>query len=698
MIALAACLALLVSACTEAPGRIVLGPLPPRPMDLHASDAGEDLPDGAIVCDAESDCDDGIDCTRDECLPEGYCRITTDFVRCNDDSFCNGIEICDATQGCIAGVVPTCDDQDTCTIDRCDDEVRQCVYAPRDFDRDGEIDVHCPGGTDCDDFDIGRRSSLMEICGDLIDNDCDDVVDEKDCGKPRHDICEDALDISAGGTFEISALGALPNYVASCTEFADTPDVVFTFQLDEPSDIQLQARGILADGNDEVATLALQTRCGLASSELQCARGFAPANLRVRALPAGRYYVIGNSFQSRSLWVSMKILPATPAPINTTCENAIDVGNGGRFEGDFVDVGDETLSVCGIANQPDVFYSFSLSEESDVEISAISDEPGDLTISVRDSCDPMAGVRGCRSAEPALTRLHKLPAGDYIIALEGPTSREVHYALEVAILAPTDPPAGDGCGNSMVLTAGKPMQVSLADKQAEVKSSCESNGPDAVFKLSLDSARDVLIRVDADDTQLAVAALQSTCGDVSSERGCRKGGPLESRLRNVEPGEYYVVVDSPNAAAVTVQVETYPPTPTTSAAGNDNCHSAQLVPETGGIFSGDTRVLLADYEATCGSGAASKDAVFKLVLTTRRRVVARLDTGFDGVLHRISDGRTGPSLCTDVISDNCSEHVGGGTGAQLDEVLNAGTYYYVVDGYRDFNAGYYQLDIALGLP
>jgi hypothetical protein len=695
--ALAACLALLVSACSEAPGRIQLGPLPARPIDLHANDAGQELPDGAIPCDTPADCDDGIDCTRDECLPQGYCRVTTDYTRCDDGKFCNGIEICDATQGCIPGVVPSCDDLDPCTIDRCDDDARECVYAPRDFDHDGETDVHCPGGTDCDDFDIGRGSHLMEICGDLLDNDCDDLVDEDDCGNPKYDTCEDALDISQGGAFEVSALGAQPNYVASCTEFADTPDLVFTFQLDEPRDLQLQARGIFPDGNDEVATLALQTHCGLASSELQCARGF-PANLRVRALPAGRYYVIGNSFQSRSLWLSMKTLPATSAPTNTTCENALDVGKGGRFEGDFVDVGDETLSVCGVANQPDVFYSFTLTKESDVEISAVSDEPGDLTISVRDSCDPMATVRGCRSAEPALTRLHKLPAGHYIIALEGPTSREVNYALEVAILDPTDPPAGDGCGNSMQLTAGTPMQVSLADKQAEVKSSCESNGPDAVFKLDLDSARDVVIRVDAEDTQLAVAALQSTCGDVNSERGCRKGGPLETRLRNVDPGEYYVVVDSPNAAAVTVQVETYPPTPTTPASGNDNCMSAQLIPETGGIFSGDTRDLLADYVASCGAGAASKDAVFKLVLTTRRHVVARLDSGFDGVLHRMRDDRTGPDVCKDVVSDNCSVHTGGGTGALLDEVLSAGTYYYVVDGYRDFNAGYYQLDVAVGLP
>ena len=221
--------------------------------------------------------------------------------------------------------------------------------------------------------------------------------------------------------------------------------------------------------------------------------------------------------------------------------------------------------------------------------------------------------------------------------------------------------------------------------------------PDAVFLLHLDVARDVALHVDADDT-LAVAALQRTCGDVGSERGCKKGGPLETRLRNVEPGDYYVIVDSPAAQSVTVQVITYDPTPTTPAVGNDACWNAIEIPPEGGIFSGDTRDLLADYGAACGGGAASNDAVFKLVLPEPKTVKAKLDSGFDGVLHRIRDSRTTPDVCTNVVSENCIDDTGANMSAELDESLGAGTYYYVVDGFRDFNAGYYQLDVTITPP
>jgi hypothetical protein len=694
----AASLVFAAVACNEAPSRILLGPLPVRPVDPSADDAGDEIPDGSIACKSDSDCDDGVDCTNDVCLSEGYCRSTTDYTRCSDTLYCNGIEICDALKGCMPGLVPTCDDMDPCTIDRCDDARKDCVHAPRDFDHDGEADVHCSGGTDCDDFDETRGSQRAEICEDDIDNDCDDMIDEAGCGQPAHDACDDALDISAGGSFEVSLLGAIANYSTTCSTIAGAPDAVFTFELTKPSDVKLEGRAFLSDGTEESTTLALQTKCGVVSSERKCAKSFPAADLRVRGLAPGRYYVVGNSALAASLWLSIEISPATPAPTNALCENAIDVSKGGRFEGDFIDVGDETMTVCGTEKQPDVYYKFTLERESDVEISAVSNEGGSLTISVRDTCDSASAVRGCRAAEPALTRLHQLPAGSYVIVLEGPSSREISYALEVAILDPTPVPQGDSCLSPIPLVVGTPVLVPLSDKQAEVRSSCESTGPDAVFSLHLDTARDVVIQADAEDV-LAIAALQRTCGDVGTERGCGRGPPLEMRVQNVEPGDYYVVVDSPTAQSMTVQIQTYEPTPTTPVSGNDTCATAYEILGTGGIYTGDTRTLMNDYTAACGGDATSRDAVFKLQLNDRRHVVARLRSGFEGVLHRMRDQRTTPDVCQNVMSDACIEEIpSGGVSADLDDVLSSGVYYYVVDGYRDYNAGFYTLNVAITAP
>lgn len=697
-----ASLAIAAGGCDEAPSSIVLGRLPKRPVDLNADDAGVDVPDGSIACASDSDCDDGVECTRDVCLSQGYCSSTTDYTRCSDDVFCNGTEICDAFKGCIPGLAPTCDDLDPCTIDSCDNERKDCVHKPRDFDHDGEADLHCPGGTDCDDFDDTRGSQRSEICGDDIDNDCDTQIDEQICGQPAHDTCTDALDITQGGSFEVSLLGAGADYSTSCTGgvgatgAAAASDAVFTFELTAPSDVKLAARGILTSGEDEEATLALQSKCGAMSSELKCAHSF-PADLRVRALPAGRYFVIANSSQAASLWLSIDISAATSAPTNGLCEDAIDVGQGGRFEGDFVDVGDETTSVCGTTKQPDVYYKLTLDKPSDVEISAVSDELGMLTISVRDSCDNTSLVRGCRSAEPALTRLHQLPAGSYVVVLEGPSSRELSYAIEVAILDPTPIPQGDNCTSPIPLPVGAPVLVSLGDKQAEIRTSCESTGPDAVLSFHLDVPRNVTVTVDADNDSV-VAALQKTCGDVGTERACSKSAPLELKAQNVEAGDYFVVVDSLVAQSVTLQLATAEPSPTLIVTGNDNCSSAYEILGSGGIYSGDTRTLLEDFADACGESVTSPDAVYKLQLNDRRRVVVQVQSGFDSVLHRIRDQRTTPDVCTNVTSEACNDKPLAGTAAALDEFLPAGVYYYVVDGFGSTNTGFYTLHADIMSP
>src|SRR5947207_2330740 len=80
-----------------------------------------------------------------------------------------------------------CDDKTPCTLDRCDEPTQTCVHAPRDADGDGDPDVHCPGGHDCDDADPTVSSLLPEVCGNQKDDNCDGNVDEASCSAPQHD-------------------------------------------------------------------------------------------------------------------------------------------------------------------------------------------------------------------------------------------------------------------------------------------------------------------------------------------------------------------------------------------------------------------------------------------------------------------------------------------------------------------------------
>ncbi|MET0386641.1 MAG: putative metal-binding motif-containing protein [Polyangiales bacterium] len=709
---LSLCLSLLALLGCEGPGPVItLGPRPPRPVHVAPDDdAGAPLPEGAVACSSDADCADSIECTVDECLPAGYCSNRLDNALCSDGSVCNGVESCDPLQGCITAPAPTCDDQDPCTIDRCDEAAKDCVHDIRDFDGDGEADFHCGGGTDCDDFDPLRGTEAREVCNDGVDNDCDDRLDEADCGALPYDTCADPLDVSAGGVFEVPSVGALRDYALSCQDEITSRDLVFRFTLDEPRDARFVALGLRADGGQDIATLALQSTCGASDGELQCEHGF--PDLRVRALPAGEYFLVAaTSVAARSLLLQIELEPATPTPTNLACESAQDISAGGHVTADFVDIPDNVTSSCAISGQPELYYRVVLQQPQDLEVSVIGDEDGTMAVALRSGgCGPQSREERCEIGPRVLSYFHQLAPGEYTLIVEGPSSPEIGFGLDIAVLPPTPPPSGDSCEPAQPLVFGEPQTISLVGLQDDIETLCESTGPDAVLSFTLDARQDLDIRVEAKDYP-ALMALQTTCSDPLSERVCREGQPLSTRLHDVAPGAYFMVIDSPMGTDVTVRVDLLPPTPTTPVSANDTCFDATLIPPEGGIFSGDTSTLNNDYDLNyiepslrCGNGAAARDAAFRLELTAKKRVIARVDSSvFDSVLLRYDAPQPGQPLCAS-LNPVCDDDSGGTSdSAQLDEELPAGIYYYIVDGYAanvddPKSSGVYLFDVTVTEP
>lgn len=78
--------------------------------------------DGGCAAGAPPLCDDGVECTADECdEAASACVNLPDDDRCSDDRFCNGAEWCDLVEGCLAGP-PPCDDGIECTFDYCEED------------------------------------------------------------------------------------------------------------------------------------------------------------------------------------------------------------------------------------------------------------------------------------------------------------------------------------------------------------------------------------------------------------------------------------------------------------------------------------------------------------------------------------------------------------------------------------------------
>ena len=125
-------------------------------------------------------CSDGNPCTIDSCDPDNGCT----FINANDGYICDDGDACTLGDNCISGnclgYAISCDDGDYCTLDSCDSS-SGCKNTPQsgtdncDDDGDGFSEVQ----GDCNDSDINIYPGAIEVCGDIMDNDCDGLIDEK---------------------------------------------------------------------------------------------------------------------------------------------------------------------------------------------------------------------------------------------------------------------------------------------------------------------------------------------------------------------------------------------------------------------------------------------------------------------------------------------------------------------------------------
>lgn len=654
--------------------------------DTRVPDIGTDVfGDADPECRTDEECDDDVPCTRNICDDSGNCRNPVDPAVCDDGIFCNGVEQCDPRRrGCVPGPLTTCSDGDVCTIDRCDEEEKICRHLPRDFDEDGEADWNCEGGTDCDDRDPTRGGSLAEICDDDVDNDCDEVTDEAECGRPMYDVCEDALDVSAGGFFELSSRGATPDYSLGCAP-AGRKDIVLTFTLATAKNVTVRAEG------GGVTYVALRTDCADRATETQCASGF-PGTVRVRGLEAGTYFAIVADIGG-DVGVEIVFEEPTPPPTNEDCTMPLDVSAGGTFAGTFVDVRDDVMTSCGSSAAPDLVYQFTLASEMDVVMTAIAATGDSLSLAVRSTCTASASELRCTRGSPAGARLYRLAAGTYFVFIEGSASREVDFNFDIEFLAATDPPPGDTCDSPIVLSPGS-TPGTLADKQDDLTTSCGFFFREAVYQFTLASRSDVTLSANASGP-FTYLSVRTDCDAQASALRCTSGNPSRARLRDLAAGTYFVLVESFSGTGFTLDYMVTPPTtPTVVPSTNDTCDEAFVIPATGGLFQGNTDALINDYTTrSCGSMARSKDATFVLNLTARKRVFASTEgSAFDTVLHL----HTG--VCASGEEEACDDDGGDSSTSVLDRVLEAGTHYFIVDGWGLTSGGDYFLEVLVSEP
>jgi hypothetical protein len=430
---------------------------------------------------------------------------------------------------------------------------------------------------------------------------------------------------------------------------------------------------------------------------------------RIRALPKGRYFALVSSARSAQVVLEAQFAPPTKAPTNASCKSPLDVSAGGRFEGDFVDVGDDEQIACGFPGSNDLTYEFTIDEPRDVELSALSATGERMNFAVRTKCDDAKTTLRCVSDAPARARMYAVPAGTYYVVLESSPAREVDFSLDVAFDAPSQPEPGNGCSRPLDLPLGKEVEGTLANRQDlvpvicrcdtddETDHSCNEFRHDVVYQVKIDKAMDLSLRVSAGSSVMTYD-FRKTCDDLDSQISCQENVLPGTRIRDVKPGTYSLILESPDSANFVVELDPLPRTQPVAVDGNDGCSKAYELPATGGLFGGDTLRMLNDYEALCGGSALGKDVAFHLSLPERSRVSASVEAGFDSVLYRFND-TDGARSCRSMQESACDDDGGDvDKNSRLLEVLDAGDYYYIVDGLREIDVGEYLFEVVIAPP
>ncbi len=178
--------------------------------------------DAGCVAGTPPELDDGIDCTLDTCDEDGDVVLhIPDAGLCDDGMYCDGIETCDVTSGCVAGTPPVLDDGVDCTVDTCDDDADTVVHTPDDSVCDDG--AFCNGAEVCDavdDCSPGTPPVVDDGVACTTDS-CDEALDAV-VNAPDDGACDDSDACTTDAC--TAGVGCAHPFTCACTTPADCDD------------------------------------------------------------------------------------------------------------------------------------------------------------------------------------------------------------------------------------------------------------------------------------------------------------------------------------------------------------------------------------------------------------------------------------------------------------------------------------------
>lgn len=660
-------------------------------------DAGD--PDLGGPCVDDGQCDDKIACTYDRCdTTVNRCRNTPDDSLCDDNVYCNGHERCIRKTGCGPGPVVSCDDNTACTIDRCDEQTRQCSSVLRDADKDGDPDDHCLAKHDCDDLDPSVSSLRSEVCANGKDDNCNGVIDEQGCTSPQYTTCQNALAISAPGTWVLSSAGAPKTFTASCSVPMPNGAHDLVALVTIPSGPNKDLDVWVASADKKEVSVAIFGACNQAQTEIACGdMNASMTRARARNLAPGTYTVVATAQTETNVQLSIDFLTASSKPANEDCTAPQAITPGISKTVEIIDPAKDLPSACA-ASTGELTYALTVPQPSDVRV---------YTQTLKGSGTPVIGLRApscsgqndelrCRSGTSLPLLARSVPAGTYVLTVAA--TSPIDASVLVQLSPPTMAPAGQVCSTAPDASFDKTIPFDLSSFEDAIKDGCFPGGPTASFKVDLAQPSDVLLVGRFPQNEMGAVSFDAPGCTVSDKLVCTASyTPVRASKRNVPAGSYRAVVADQYGQQGSLSTFVRPTVAPINVTTADNCSDFVDIPPAGGFLAGDTTMKTADFDESCDAPNlpmyGGPDQIFRLVLAQTKRVV--LDMSGSPLLSILSlrKGNACPGV---EIMNGCNV----GFSAQrsfLDTTLGAGTYWVVVDGYA-MQKGAWNLDVRVVDP
>ncbi len=508
--------------------------------------------------------------------------------------------------------------------------------------------------------------------------------------------CGEPYEITMGQPVTGDTTGA-PSVTTGPCATGNAPERVYRLNVEQRAQISFS----LSSSYD--GALYVLRECGQVSTMVDCNddAGDTEHSRLDLTLDPGTYYLVVDGYGDAAGAYELMVSTTPLQTVAQMCQGATNLVVGQQVQNTTQGAADYFQATCaGGARSPDRVYALDVPQRSRLRVRQNSDHDGVLY--VRTQCDDATTEIACNDDFVDTRRslvTSVVDPGRYFIYSDGYTAQQAvtgNFSLTADLASPAGGTAtGDSCGNVANLTPGQDIVIDTFEAADDLSGSCGGQGgADVVYAMTLANRSQVEVKVRESEFAGAMY-FQRTCGQANTEVQCTAiegaaAGQNETTMTATLPaGRYNLVFDGARpdtfgSATVNVQV-------TDLQALERACRTAPLL-RPGRTVNGNTSGGSDDFQASCAGNAGSNDVLYRLRITRRSRVRIDMSSDYDGALHLRRD-------CTDQTTEvACNDDEGDNRHSRIEQTLDPGTYFVVVDGFRTGNEGAYSLEVAVSRP